>query len=259
MRMIGHNILLNLGDSSSRIMPIEISENTYRIHFENPLSFEPNTIMPGIDSLMDVHGIASRYLVEIESCESLEIVHSYFRDSSVQGSLTPCLGRPLPQDCYKVVITMHEPDEKLNTGNISSSQTGRRSNHVTYLFIPLLILAGATSLYMRKKQSATEAGRIEQIGNYQFDPEHRILSIDGVTFTLSQKETELLTLLNHSVNETVTREVILQKVWQDEGDYIGRTLDVFISKLRKKLEADPLIKIINIRGIGYKLITKETA
>jgi DNA-binding response OmpR family regulator len=46
----------------------------------------------------------------------------------------------------------------------------------------------------------------------------------------------------------------LNKVWGDEGDYIGRTLDVFISKLRKKLEADSSIKIVNIRGVGYKLV-----
>jgi DNA-binding response OmpR family regulator len=71
---------------------------------------------------------------------------------------------------------------------------------------------------------------------------------------LTGKEVALLTVLHDSVNQTVEREVILNKVWGDEGDYIGRTLDVFISKLRKKLAADPDLKIANIRGVGYKLI-----
>jgi DNA-binding response OmpR family regulator len=61
-------------------------------------------------------------------------------------------------------------------------------------------------------------------------------------------------LLHASVNITVERDVLLKNVWGDEGAYVGRTLDVFISKLRKKLEADPSIRIVNVRGIGYKLI-----
>ena len=50
------------------------------------------------------------------------------------------------------------------------------------------------------------------------------------------------------------RDVILNMVWGDEGDYIGRTVDVFISKLRKKLEFDSKVKIVNVRGVGYKLV-----
>jgi len=49
----------------------------------------------------------------------------------------------------------------------------------------------------------------------------------------------------------------LANVWGDQGDYVGRTLDVFISKLRKKLEADTNVRIVNIRGVGYKLVLGE--
>jgi DNA-binding response OmpR family regulator len=55
-------------------------------------------------------------------------------------------------------------------------------------------------------------------------------------------------------HSTVERDYLLRTVWGDEGNYIGRTLDVFISKLRKKLEDDASVKIINVRGVGYKLI-----
>ena len=71
---------------------------------------------------------------------------------------------------------------------------------------------------------------------------------------LSSKEADLLMLLYSSLNQTLERETILNKVWGDEGDYVGRTLDVFISKLRKKLEQDPEIKIVNVRGVGYKMV-----
>jgi len=76
----------------------------------------------------------------------------------------------------------------------------------------------------------------------------------GDIIELSSKETDLLFLLFNHKNKVMTRENILQIVWGDEGDYIGRTLDVFISKLRKKLAKDPNVKIVNVRGIGYKLI-----
>jgi DNA-binding response OmpR family regulator len=67
----------------------------------------------------------------------------------------------------------------------------------------------------------------------------------------------LLLLLHESANTTVAREVILNRVWGDNGNYVGRTLDVFISKLRKKLEADSGVKIVNTRGVGYKLLIDE--
>ena len=61
-------------------------------------------------------------------------------------------------------------------------------------------------------------------------------------------------MLYTSENKTLEREHILNVIWGDEGDYVGRTLDVFISKLRKKLIADTNLKIENIRGIGYKFV-----
>ncbi len=80
------------------------------------------------------------------------------------------------------------------------------------------------------------------------------LSFKGEAIELTSKECDLLQLLCDSTNDTVERETILKMVWGDEGDYVGRTLDVFISKLRKKLEGDSNIKIANIRGVGYRLV-----
>lgn len=67
----------------------------------------------------------------------------------------------------------------------------------------------------------------------------------------------MLLLLHANVNQTIERVEILNIVWGDEGDYIGRTLDVFISKRRKKLEGDTNLQIVNIRGVGYKLVTQS--
>ena len=80
------------------------------------------------------------------------------------------------------------------------------------------------------------------------------LVFENKKIELTSKESDLLLLLHSSANATIKRENILKIVWGDEGDYVGRTLDVFISKLRKKLQRDPSIKISNIRGVGYRLI-----
>tara|TARA_B110000046_G_C13004434_1_gene403715 strand:- start:1725 stop:1979 length:255 start_codon:yes stop_codon:yes gene_type:complete len=80
------------------------------------------------------------------------------------------------------------------------------------------------------------------------------LTLKAQSIELSSKESDLLCLLSSNENKTLKREYILNVVWGDEGDYVGRTLDVFISKLRKKLEADSSLKIVNIRGVGYRFV-----
>ena len=92
------------------------------------------------------------------------------------------------------------------------------------------------------------------LGAYHFDKQNTELIIDHQKIELTTKEADLLLLLYNAANTTVERDVILNMVWGDEGDYIGRTVDVFISKLRKKLEFDSKVKIVNVRGVGYKLI-----
>jgi DNA-binding response OmpR family regulator len=123
-----------------------------------------------------------------------------------------------------------------------------------YAGIPLLLLLGVTRYFRKKKTPAAVDPHLVQIGAFRFDQRNMTLTFEDERVDLSHKEAELLTLLHQSANATVEREVLLQKVWGDEGDYVGRTLDVYISKLRKKLEADASVKIVNIRGVGYKLV-----
>jgi DNA-binding response OmpR family regulator len=95
------------------------------------------------------------------------------------------------------------------------------------------------------------------IGKFKFDRNNAVLWFQNQEIILSAKEADLLFLLYSNANMILERELILNKIWGDEGDYIGRTLDVFISKLRKKLELDNDLKIVNHRGVGYKLIVNS--
>lgn len=98
---------------------------------------------------------------------------------------------------------------------------------------------------------------IFQIGKYEFDPSNQLLSIDNSSLRLTIKESKILGLLCNPVNNLVKREEIMIAVWGESDYYTGRSLDVFISKIRGYLRKDPDIKITTIPTIGY-IIETET-
>jgi len=91
------------------------------------------------------------------------------------------------------------------------------------------------------------------LGSVLFDSESRKLVINGKTIDITVTETRVQLIFALSPNETIERSRLQKEIWEDEGVIVGRSLDMFISKLRKKLEFDPNIKIVVIRGKGYKL------
>lgn len=92
------------------------------------------------------------------------------------------------------------------------------------------------------------------IGNYTFNYTKQVLSFNNDCKKLTHRESELLFHLSQKKNEVLDRSFILKKLWGDDDFFNARSMDVFISKLRKKLKHDENIQIINIRGYGYKLI-----
>ncbi|MBN1143257.1 MAG: response regulator transcription factor [Bacteroidales bacterium] len=91
------------------------------------------------------------------------------------------------------------------------------------------------------------------LGQYVFDRNNQLLTIDGKEIHLTQRESELLALFVSQVNQIVKKEDILKSIWYDVNSVYSRSLDVFVSRLRKMLDADPNLKIENIHGIGYRL------
>lgn len=92
------------------------------------------------------------------------------------------------------------------------------------------------------------------VGKYQYLPMEYQLSLDGNVRILTQRESELLGFLLKNKNKVIKRSVILETLWGEDDYFMGRSLDVFISRLRKYLGEDPAIKIDNIHGIGFKFI-----
>ena len=96
-----------------------------------------------------------------------------------------------------------------------------------------------------------------KFGSFIFDSQNMMLSINGKEQHLTRKESELLKVLCLNKNQLLTRENALKYVWGDDDYFIGRSMDVFITKLRKYLKDDPHVSIANVHGTGFKFIVEE--
>jgi DNA-binding response OmpR family regulator len=111
-----------------------------------------------------------------------------------------------------------------------------------------------------KRVSAKESPAAEpvptqfEIGKYTFDYTTQLITFNGQQQKLSTKEAELLQLLCLKKNSVLTREEALLSIWHDDNYFNGRSMDVFLSKLRKYLREDPKVEILNVHGKGYKLL-----
>ena len=98
---------------------------------------------------------------------------------------------------------------------------------------------------------------VYNIGEYVFDTKKQLLSIGTDTVKLTTKESELLALLCSHKNDILQRDYALKAIWVDDNYFNARSMDVYITKLRKHLRNDPTVEIINIHGKGYKLVTSD--
>jgi DNA-binding response OmpR family regulator len=105
----------------------------------------------------------------------------------------------------------------------------------------------------QEKNTSVELEKFD-IGDYLFDYHNQIIRRDDVQQKVSTKEAELLRLLCIKKNTVLTREEALLSIWHDDNYFNGRSMDVFLSKIRKYLKDDPKVEILNVHGKGYKLI-----
>ena len=109
-------------------------------------------------------------------------------------------------------------------------------------------------VFLRRSNGSEEQDKnIFNIGQYEFDYTTFTLRNDTAEKTLTQKEAEVLKLLYLNRERVLKREEILKHVWGDDDYFMGRSMDVFISKLRKYLKDDAAIQIVNYHGVGFRL------
>ena len=113
------------------------------------------------------------------------------------------------------------------------------------------------AILRRVRGKRNRESTVYKIGRFTFDTQKQILSIGDKQTKLTTKESELLGLLCAHANEILQRDFALKTIWVDDNYFNARSMDVYITKLRKHLKEDDSIEIINIHGKGYKLITPE--
>ncbi|MCF8370215.1 MAG: response regulator transcription factor [Bacteroidales bacterium] len=110
------------------------------------------------------------------------------------------------------------------------------------------------ALIRRSNKHKENQPEIFHLGKFLFDPNKRTLMHNDAVTKLTTKESELLKLLCENRNEVLERNYALQKIWRDDTYFNARSMDVYITKLRKLLSSEPTIEIINVHGKGFKLI-----
>ena len=119
----------------------------------------------------------------------------------------------------------------------------------------LLLRINALLKRVSKDNTSAEPAQTQfEIGKYTFDYTTQLIHFNGQQQKLSTKEAELLQLLCIKKNTVLTREEALLSIWHDDNYFNGRSMDVFLSKLRKYLREDPKVEILNVHGKGYKLL-----
>ncbi len=260
LRRIGHEILLQSGDSTSRVLPVKaIGKNEYQISFENAFTFQPNALVNVTQRLLAKEPFANDYVVNVLNCADESVAYGYAISKNKKDDIVACLGRTQPITCYLI--------------NIKFKPTGIATTKNEYLLGALLLLAFGGFFVLksaRQRKALTDLpdltmvhespespGNVDTgmftLGSILFDMRNQKLLVNENTIDLTGTETRVLRIFAMSPNEAIERSRLQKEIWEDEGVIVGRSLDMFISKLRKKLECDPKIKIVVIRSKGYKL------
>jgi len=252
VREIGHQLLQKSGDFTSRVLPVKKRDkNTFLLEFQSQFAFMPDTLAKIVHERLSAANLPLDYMVNVYNCVSPEIVFGY-EIRSKQTDVLACMGRAQAKDCYKIEIQF--------TGDY------RAAKPMNLWWAVGFILAGGTLFslfnkkFFKKKIDAEPAVAVVEdihfinIGKYAFYPERALLKQGEDQVELSDKEAKLLNIFATNQNQVIERDRLLKEVWEDEGVFVvGRSLDVFVSKLRKKLQGDETIRITSIHGKGYKL------
>lgn len=250
LRDVGNKLLLSNRDSSSLILPIlQIETSKYKLSFQNKLSIEPSNLVTVVKNSFQKSSLPNHYRVEVIQCTDKEVAYSYEMKNQKEEDIIPCAGRLLPKGFYRIELKF--------TSTIYSFFN--KQFFLIGIILLMMVFFLDYGLSKRKHPLIIEENdkNYIEIGSYQFYSEQSKLLRQAKEVNLSKKECELLVIFAMNINNIVKREELTKKVWEDNGVFVGRSLDTYISKLRKRLIDDATVKIVNVHGVGYKLEVKD--
>lgn len=251
LRRTAHHLLLEKGDSTTRIAPVRhVSKTTYIIQLEE--SFDYDRIPGLLQESLTLHHINTGYNVAVLDCEKGELQLGYNIIDFTETGEVPCTGRQQVGGCHLLQVTFAAPEP-------TPPPVGRWwAGALGFLLATAVGLVWYRST--RTKDPATAPSTSDdsrpagiQIGQTLFYPADQSVEVAGTRQSLTYRESKLLHLFAERPNQLLERNFILKSVWEDEGVIVGRSVDVFVSRLRKLLQPDPSLRLVAVHGVGYRL------
>jgi two-component system, OmpR family, response regulator len=148
--------------------------------------------------------------------------------------------------------------KSLEEDKLKGFQSGG-DDYLTKPFSMEELIARMEAILRRTAHTSSSSNQkgVFEIGGFIFDYNHQHLAIGEIEQKLTSKEAELLKLLCEHVNTVVDRSFALNRIWQNDSYFNARSMDVYVAKLRKYLKDDPSVELINVHGIGFKLVTNS--
>lgn len=258
LREIGHRMLLQQGDSTSAVPPVVFEKDRgFYLRFGGALDYE--RLQQLVEETFERKGLPSTYSLALFDCETDALMLGYstqdLKGRKTRADLT-CLGRDELSDCYHLAVNFPTQAQKEDTFLLVAA------------IVPIIVLLLGGFWWWRQTQPVKPSpGRQEdvqepevpmyQLGPLRFEPENQTLFGGAEPQRLTFRESKLLDLFCQNKNQLLPRESILEFVWGDEGVMVGRSIDVFVSRLRKKLKPADNIKIASVHGVGYRMEVEE--
>lgn len=250
LRQTGHQLLALMGDHSSRILPIENpTENEFMLPLKNEFNYDTLPFL--LDAAFADYSIDGNYHVAVKDCDSGELILGYNLATFLKKEV-PCIGRKDWSNCNHVHVVF------------SHAKSNRAWNIAGFFGFAILMMVFLFQFFHIRKRNKrntvhpfNQHKSPKQVGHIIFDHQNQKIVIGEHEKNLTFRESKLLKYFVANPNQVLERKDLLAEVWGDEGVIVGRSLDVFISRLRKILKEDPSIQIKNVHGVGYRFEVKQ--
>ncbi|GAB3909639.1 hypothetical protein GCM10028803_47560 [Larkinella knui] len=249
LRRTAHHLLVAAGDSTSRISPVQQTDaNTFLIRLDHPFNY--GKLPDLLQSSLQIHGIQESYDVAVLTCSDGKIQLGYTVLDVNKKQTVPCSGRQQASGCYNLQVRFAAPEPAPQTASAWWMLA------VGSMLTALVFTVWRRSTTPKEGLASApmaETSRAIQFGNSSLDPTNLTLLSGQQAHQLTYREAKLLRLFAGNLNQLLERDFILKSVWEDEGIIVGRSVDVFVSRLRKLLQDDATLKIVAVHGVGYRL------
>lgn len=251
LRQVADQLYDLCDNHTARIEAVEqLESNVFSILVEEFVDYESLPAL--IDRALTDFNLPKKYEVALKNCEDDKIELGYTYIALTRNEVA-CQGRIYDLNCSKIQLTFYKPKSE-----------GSLFNY----FLITILLGGVIGLLLYKFSLSNKVDNTDEvenqssepiddkmivIGKFRFDHDNQSLTTPEEVTSLTFRESKLLHYLATHPNQVLSRDEIQSNVWEDEGVIVGRSLDVFISRLRKILKTDESVQIKSIHGVGYRL------